>query len=44
MSNISKQRESGIELLRILAAAGVVFAHFCNAGGIFDLPMGGVII
>lgn len=41
MANQLNHRESGIELLRILAAAGVVFSHFCNAGDIFDLPMGG---
>lgn len=42
MSEIYKTRESGIELLRILAALGVVFSHFCNEGGISSmLPMGG---
>ena len=35
-----KARESGIELLRILAAAGVVFSHYCNEGGIFSDSIG----
>ena len=29
-------RDSGIELLRIFAAAAVIFSHFCNVGGIFS--------
>lgn len=32
---VHTQRESGIELLRIFAAFGVVFSHFLNLGGIF---------
>lgn len=35
MTNCIK-RESGIELLRIFAAAGVVFCHYGNYGGIFE--------
>lgn len=35
-NNKTKQeRESSIELLRILAAMGVVYSHFLNGGGIF---------
>ncbi len=37
-------RESGVELLRIIAAASVVFSHYCNDGGIFSGELGGVII
>lgn len=36
MSTQIKERESGIELLRILAALGVVFSHFLNGGAVFD--------
>lgn len=41
MNTQIKARESGIELLRILAAAGVVFSHYCNEGGIFSDSIGG---
>ena len=35
-NNKTKQeRESSIELLRILAAMGVVYSHFLNGGGHF---------
>ena len=30
-----RERESGIEVLRILAAMGVVYSHFLNGGGHF---------
>ena len=32
-------RESGVELLRILAAMGVVVSHFCNYNGAFASTM-----
>jgi len=35
VNSLKKERQSGIELLRICAALGVVYGHFLNTGGLF---------
>ena len=40
-TSIKKKRESGIELLRIFAAMGVIVSHYCNYNGAFASTLQG---
>lgn len=39
MNSKKTVRESGVELLRILAAMGVIISHYCNYNGAFASTM-----